>query len=423
MFREAGSDTSVPFIEVVGLDNLDETTGSPVRGHDGLMDQALVSNRTQRLFLDVRDGILWFYDLRPFAPRIGPGGKPFEILLDSELLRRARLTGGANQTNAPNPAIYDKFTLQADIDYTFLIDVDYSAARAGGEISLGRGSILEGSDVVTVNGQSWVRDRDYSIDYDLGRVTLKRQLGPSDQLNVDYSYAPLFQQAGRTLIGSAFRLEGRERSFGGAFMYESKGAQDLRPRLGEEPSRSLIADLNTAWNFRPDWITRAIDALPGVRTTAPSELKVEAEIGASFPNPNTRNEVYIDDMEGVRDAVSLSMSADRWRLSSVPSRPILVDADNGVTVSQTLLQLQNADEPIHNAELHWYSPYSVIKERELKPTLTQAQGGDNSRQVLAFSIPRRPRRRRGRHAVGGAHLSARRRRARPHRGPSSSSCG
>ena len=75
-----------------------------------------------------------------------------------------------------------------------------------------------------------------------------------------------------------------------------------RPRLCEEPSRTVIGDLNTAWTFRPDWITRLVDRLPGVRTTTPSEFGVQAEVGASYPNPNTRNVVYIDDMEGVRDA-------------------------------------------------------------------------------------------------------------------------
>src|SRR5207249_5869701 len=120
---------------------------------------------------------------------------------------------------------------------------DFSAARATGEITLGRTNLIQGSETVTINGQALTRDRDYTIDYDLGRIDLKRQLGPADNLNVDYAYAPLFQQAGRTLVGSSFRLEGLEKSLGGAFLYESRSAQDLRPRLGEEPSRSLIADL------------------------------------------------------------------------------------------------------------------------------------------------------------------------------------
>ncbi|HET9328131.1 MAG TPA: cell surface protein SprA, partial [Candidatus Eisenbacteria bacterium] len=249
-------------------------------------------------------------------------------------------------------------------------------------ITLGRTNIIEGSDVVTINGQPLARGRDYNIDYDLGRVTLIRQLGPSDNLNIDYSYAPLFQQAGRTLIGNAFRWEGRDKSFGGAFMYESKGAQDQRPRLGEEPSRVMIGDLNTEWRFKPSWVTRLVDLLPLVRTSTPSELNIQAEVGGSLPNPNTKNEIFIDDMEGVRDAVSLSLGPQRWTLTSIPLR------DPGTT--------QLIDDPAlpafqKNVELHWYSPLNVVHERDLKPTLDDAQGAQNSRQVLALSLPRRPK--------------------------------
>jgi hypothetical protein len=235
-------------------------------------------------------------------------------VIEGKLNRRLRFDGGAAALNSANPDAYELFNPQPkDAQYYFVLE--YAAARSGGsDITLGRGNLLEGSEAVVVNGERWIRDRDYTIDYDLGRVTLKRQLGPSDQLSVDYSYAPLFAQASKTLIGSAFRLEGRDRSLGGAFLYESKGAQDLRPRLGEEPSRTLITDLNGEWRFKPAFLTRLADALPGVRTTTPSEFNIQAEGGLSFPNPNTRNEVFVDDMEGVRDAVSLQLTPDSLAL-------------------------------------------------------------------------------------------------------------
>jgi hypothetical protein len=222
-----------------------------------------------------------------------------------------------------------------------------------------------------------VRNRDYRIDYDLGKVTLIKQPGPGDQVNVDYSYAPLFQQAGRTLLGSAFSYEGRDKHFGGAFLYESKGAQDLRPRLGEEPSRVLIGDLNTEWRFRPGWMTRIVDRMPGIRTTAPSEFNISAEAGLSLPNPNTRNEVFIDDMEGVRDAVSLALDPLHWRHTSLPQRMVGGFPDS----------IQRYQK---NVEVRWYSPLNAVKERDLKPSLTDAQGAQNTRQVLALSIPKRP---------------------------------
>jgi cell surface protein SprA len=259
-----------------------------------------------RTFVDFENGVLFFPDPRPFAPRLhsqAPDSFWFERQISSLLSRRDSLdirypdphtsTGALDQA-ASNPAIYDDYNPRRDLASTYFIDVEFTAAQAQGEIMLGLGNLLEGSEVVSVGGEQWVRDKDYTIDYDLGRLTLKRQLPTGGQLNVNYSYAPLFQQAGRTLVGSAFRLEGREKSFGGAFMYESKGAQDLRPRLGEEPSRSLITDLNTEWTFRPGWMTRMVDRLPGIRTTAPSSFHVQAEMGMSFPTPNTRNEVFID---------------------------------------------------------------------------------------------------------------------------------
>ncbi len=371
--------TPVPYLEVLGLDNLDESGGSPVPGHDLRVDGTLIVSNT-RLFVDYENGILFFPDLRPFAPRLeGASARPFEQSISSALLRRATLNGSLGDQNAPNVSVYDKFNPQRNIDSRYFIDVDFTAQRSGGDVYLGRSNIVEGSDVVTINGQALARDRDYTIDYELGRVTLKRQLGPSDNLNIDYSYAPLFQQAGRTLLGSAFKLQGRDRSLGGAFIYESKGAQDLKPRLGEEPSRSVIGDLNTSWDLKPDWITRLVDRLPGVRTTTPSELHVQAEAGMSFPNPNTRNEVFVDDMEGVRDAVSVSMGPERWRWSSAPSV-----SDGGVFRSAVEPDLLTT---FKNTEIHWYSPLRSVQERDLKPNLTPGEGAQNYRQVLAISMP------------------------------------
>ena len=376
----------VPYTEVLGLDNIDESGGTPqYRQHDGRVDGTL-PNTNSRLFVDYQNGTLFFFDLRPFAPRITPDAtyplQPFEAALSAVLFRRDSLVASSPEApNSRNREIYDKRNPLRSTASQYYIDLDFTAARAGNEINLGRTNILEGSETVTRNGQRLDRDRDYTIDYDLGRVTLKSQLGAADQINVDYGFAPLFQQTGRTLLGSSFRLDGRDKRVGGAFMYESKGAQDLRPRIGEEPSRVLIGDLNGEWKAQPEFLTRWIDGLPGVRTTAPSDLSISAEVGASFPNPNTFNEVYIDDMEGVRDAVSLTMTPERWHWSSMPTRK---NPANPGGEPDSLQRFQR------NAEVHWFTPLNAVKERDLKPNLSDAQGAQNAHQALAITIPRRP---------------------------------
>lgn len=390
-FARGPGDTLVSYIEAAGLDNVDESVSPPVRGHDLKVDGTLNTGgslqSSTRYFVDYKNGILFFPDPRPFAPRWAPADSHyFDAVMDYNANRRVRFDGPRDSTNEANQDIYDKYSLFTT-DAKYYLTLEYAAQRGGGDITLGKGTILEGTEVVTVNGERWTRDRDYTIDYDIGRISLKRQLGPTDQLNVDYSYAPLFQQASKTLLGSAFRLEGRNRSLGGALLYESKGAQDQRPRLGEEPSRTLITDLNTEWRFKPDFATRLVDKLPGVRTTTPSEFNVQAEVGASFPNPNTRNEVFLDDMEGVRDAVSLSLAAQAWRYASVPKRATAVIG--GVAVASTSI-LADTSAGQRNAEIRWYQPPNVVREADLKPTLTEAQGSRNPRQVLALTVPRRP---------------------------------
>ena len=84
--------------------------------------------------------------------------------------------------HSSNVALYNPQTKDARWYFTS----EFAAARTGGsDITLGRGNILENSEAVVVNGERWTRDRDYTIDYDLGRISLKRQLGASDQLSID----------------------------------------------------------------------------------------------------------------------------------------------------------------------------------------------------------------------------------------------
>ncbi len=377
------SGKAIPFLQILGLDNLDETTGRPQPGHDDKVDQRYLPE-SFGAFVDFESGTLFFPDLRPFAPRIAAASAPrttgLEEAIDRLLLRDAHLQYVDDTlANAANWRIYDLRSALRTYDSRYFIAAEFSASGVQSLIRLNRTNLVEGSEVVSINNEALTRGRDYDIDYDIGEVRLKKQVGPSDRLSIDYTYAPLFAQASRGLVGNAFRLEGRNRSLGGAFLYESRGAQDLRPRLGEEPSRTFIGDLNTELRFQPDWMTRLVDRLPGVRTTERSSFNVNAEAGLSVPNPNTRNEVYIDDMEGVRDAVSLTMGFERWRLSSIPV----------VRVCPTCTEEPESSFK-KNAEIHWYTPPNAVKERELRPRLTKAEGADLPRQVLALSVPRRP---------------------------------
>src|SRR5207302_10138032 len=53
----------VPYIEILGLDNLDESTDPPTHRHDGKIDGTVLSS-TRRAFIDFENGTLLFPDIR-----------------------------------------------------------------------------------------------------------------------------------------------------------------------------------------------------------------------------------------------------------------------------------------------------------------------------------------------------------------------
>ena len=84
---------AVAYIEMLGLDNFDESGGPAVRGpHDNKVDGTALGANT-RAFVDFENGVLFLPDPRPFAPRLGPGGKPFDQAVSVLLSRRDSLVG------------------------------------------------------------------------------------------------------------------------------------------------------------------------------------------------------------------------------------------------------------------------------------------------------------------------------------------
>src|SRR6185436_898338 len=69
--------TTIPLIETLGLDNKDESTGNAINGHDGKVDGTR-ANSFIRPVIDYTNGILFFPELRPFAPSLGAATGPFD---------------------------------------------------------------------------------------------------------------------------------------------------------------------------------------------------------------------------------------------------------------------------------------------------------------------------------------------------------
>lgn len=322
------------FIEVLGLDRRDNLSGED--DPDGRVDPE---------WIDFTLGLLQFPDLRAFDP------DTTEFPLDE---RNPEMYDVYEERVAQHPTDYQKYYMMAK----------YRTPQTS--YSLNKVNILEGSEKVILNGQQLQRGKDYQIIYEIGQVNLigpaaEEAQKPDANISIDFEYAPFLALAQQSLVGVSGQYAlSQWNHVGFAWLYESKSTPEDRPRLGQEPSRYQVGDFNARFEFTPSFMTRMVDALPLIRAEAQSSLKLSGEVAASFPNPNTKNEVYIDDMEGVEDARILSIARRGWVPGSIP-------------------QGKGSREHLR---FNWYNPRNKVKAGEVFPNLPTEQEREESLTIL-----------------------------------------
>ena len=103
-------------------------------------------------------------------------------------------------------------------------------------------NVIEGSEVVTLNGSILRNGVDYSIDYFSGRLTIlnEQAVNPSAQLDISYERNQLFQLEKKTILGMRAEYNlGRESFNGGTFLYLNQTTLDKKVRVGQGPMRNL----------------------------------------------------------------------------------------------------------------------------------------------------------------------------------------
>ncbi len=374
----------VPLVRILGLDHQGKAGSDEPFQPDGLVDDQ---------FIDTDTGIMFFPDLHPFAPDTsaayralcGPDAGGF-LCLDN--LKTNTLWADSNFVNLN--VYYDR---QPDPgkDERYFIDAEFKSSQQG--FYLGRFGILENSEQVKVDGIPQRRVSDYRIDYDTGLLTFTKAPGPEQVITADFSYAPGFGQVQRSLVGfSGGYNPSSNFSLSSSLLREARGAQETNPKLGEEPATSMLGDFGAVMSFRPFWMTRLADQVPGITTDQQSALNVQGNFSVSLPNPNTKGEAYIDDMEGNRESNTIGLGRLSWFWSSVPvnrqkpRKAGLPPADSIANAALTPVSSLVTD----HARLEWFNPRpdgpTAAQEWDIKPVLKQSEGGDNNHQVLELNV-------------------------------------
>jgi len=190
---------------------------------------------------------------------------------------------------------------------------------------------VEGSVQVISGGQPLTPGVDYIVDYISGRVTIKNQmyLAPGRDIQIKYEANDMFQLASKSLMGARgeFNL-GKNSSLGFTVMKYSQQSLSDKVRLGEEPISNVMLGLDSHTTMDAPWLTNALNFLPGIKTTALSQISFSGEVAYMLPNPNTRTSpipsdggkgvAYIDDFEGAKQTIPLGGSYLTWKDASAP---------------------------------------------------------------------------------------------------------
>jgi hypothetical protein len=193
-------------------------------------------------------------------------------------------------------------------------------------IELSSMGVLKGSVKVKVNGSEQRENIDYIVDYDFGRITFLTAAGkdPDAKIEIEFESRTLFSVAQKNLAGVRANWKINDYTkLGGTLIYRSENVSDRRPRIGNENIEMLMGDIDGELTFKPLFITRMLDALPLINTTAPSQLSMSGEVAFTMPNiygdpESKKKEAYLDDMESIMDSYPLGVTYNTWILGSKP---------------------------------------------------------------------------------------------------------
>lgn len=328
------------YLNLLDLDVLNENGELIENGDEKMDNNPYIINRAE--------GTLMFPCLQPFNPE--PGSRFYGRLPEKDRVNVYNLS------NVNNSAFLDSSKFEMIV----------TSRSTKSTFDLGF-YVLEGSEVVTLGGQTLVRDKDYLIDYFSGQLTLlsSEAKRSSSNISIKYERANLFQLDKKTIFGGRMEYKLSDESFVGlTALYLNKSTLDQRVRVGQEPFSNFIWDVNAAFKFKPRFLTKMADALPFVETNNESRFDIEGEFAQVLPDPNTLNSegtgdkdgvAYIDDFESSKRTTTLGINYRTWSPASAPVEFSRLGTVNDLEADRS------------RANLAWFNPYSQVAIKEIWP--------------------------------------------------------
>jgi cell surface protein SprA len=253
------------------------------------------------------------------------------------------------------------------------------------EISLDAINITRGSVKVMAGGRQLQEDVDFIVDYTQGKVKIINQglLESGTPISISTESEDLFSMQRKTMLGTHLNYEfSKNFNVGTTLMYLHEKPLYQKVNYGEDPISNMMLGLNASWNSTSGLITRAVNALPFIKTTAESKIAVEAEWARLFPGHSKviskEGAAYIDDFEGAKTPINLK-SFVGWSMASTPQSNELFPEGN------LMNDLANG---YNRALLSWYIIDPYMQRRTAPAYLVEQKKLDDhrAREVFQYEI-------------------------------------
>ena len=295
-----GNLEGVPLIKVMNLDQLDQQMDNQSDGVFDFIEGLTVKSANGRIIFPV---------LQPFGRHL------------------------RNQFSDQNLA--DKYVFQALYDSTLTVAQQYPELNkfrikgsyqgaSGAEIRLNAMNVPEGSVTVTAGSQKLVENQDYTVDYNMGRVTIINEgiLNSGTPIKISLENNSMFGIQNKTLVGLHADYDiNKDFVIGATILNLTERPYTDKINTGDEPISNTIWGLDGTYQTEAPWMTKAIDFIPLIETKAKSRLIATGEFAHLIPGHHRavgkEGVSYIDDFEASKTSIDIK-NMGAWRMASIP---------------------------------------------------------------------------------------------------------
>ena len=373
-----GADRKI--VSMLGVDRVTNSSGS--EPPDGLFD---INNRA---FFNPELGFISFPHSEPFGDGIVDY---FESIGNKDLSHQYifRQVYDTTMDVARRNTGKDRFVIVGEM-----------SGRQTNTISLNAFNLSPGSVRVKLDGRTLREYDDYTIDYAMGRLTIRdpRAMYPNANLQIEYEQKDVFTTSTKTFMGlradyELYRNRLMTATLGATAVRYSQAIMSDRAMLGDEPIANTMFGLDFKFNSDAPYITTLLDMLPFYDTKTPSSINFAGEWAMVMPTPNRiRSEIpsdnnspvaEVDNFESVTRTTALGLSFISWKHSSAPEDSSLYST---VTYPQVKELYGEAGNPIlqeaqmYRGRMHWWQ-FSIprIQYTDPYPENRSYQSGSSNR--------------------------------------------